>query len=142
MFRYVTQLNLRDTDAAGVAFFAAYYAIAHDTYEAYLRQVGRPLSSWLAEVHLPIVHSEADYKAPLRLDDPLEVLMRCVKLGERSFTMSYDFISLQKHLARLQTVHVAVDSSNNVPPEAVSLPDELREALEPLTLKGRECSQQ
>ena len=141
MFRYVTQLNLRDTDAAGVAFFAAYYAIAHDAYEAYLRQAGCPLSSWLAEVHLPIVHSEADYKAPLRLDDPLEVFVSCTRLGERSFTMSYDFISLQKQLARLHTVHVAVASSTDAS-QAVSLPSALREALEPLTLEGGESSQQ
>ena len=48
-----------------VAFFASYYAMAHDAYEAFLSENGRPLSSWLDQVRLPIVHSEADYQAPL-----------------------------------------------------------------------------
>lgn len=128
MFRYATELKLRDTDAAGVAFFANYYAIAHEAYESFLCHLNRPLSSWLSEVHLPIVHSEADYKAPIRLSDPFEVLLSCERLGNRSFTLSYDFVSGDKLLAHLTTVHVAVASPPSEP-KAISLPEELRVAL-------------
>ena len=131
MFRYDTELNLRSTDAAGVAFFASYYAIAHDAYEAYLRSEGRPLSLWLDEVCLPIVHSEADYTAPLTLDQPFTVLVRCEKIGHRSFTLSYEFVKDVKVFARLQTVHVAV-SIKTESAQSTSLPSELRTVLERL----------
>ena len=49
MFRYSTTLKLRDTDAAGVAFFAAYFAIAHDAYESFLISQGAHLRSWLGD---------------------------------------------------------------------------------------------
>ena len=125
MFRYSTCLKLRDTDAAGVAFFASYYAMAHDAYEAFLSENGRPLNSWLDQVHLPIVHSEADYQAPLRLADPFDIELTCLKIGERSFTMAYLFCSEGEVLASVKTVHVAVQLDLNSKTKAVSLPAEL-----------------
>ena len=113
MFRYSTCLKLRDTDAAGVAFFASYYAMAHDAYEAFLNENGRPLNSWLNQVHLPIVHSEADYQAPLRLADSFDIEVTCLKIGERSFTMAYIFCREGKELASVKTVHVAVQFELN-----------------------------
>lgn len=136
MFRYSTCLKLRDTDAAGVAFFASYYAVAHDAYEAFLSENGRPLSSWLDEVHLPIVHSEADYQAPLRLGDPFVVEVTCLKIGKRSFTLSYIFCSEGKVLASLKTVHVAVQFDLNSKTKAVSLPSELIGRLRLIEVKA------
>ena len=92
MFRYSTTLKLRDTDAAGVAFFAAYFAIAHDAYESFLISQGAHLRSWLGEVHLPIVHSNADYTAPVKLGDGFDVEVSCGRIGQKSFTLSYHFL--------------------------------------------------
>ncbi len=133
VFRYATELKLRDTDAAGVAFFAAYYAIAHDVYESFLHQHGASLTTWLSQVHLPIVHSEADYTAPLRLGDSFEVILRCDRIGERSFTLTYEFTSAVGSLAQLKTIHVAVPS-RMTSEEVVSalLPERLRELLHQL----------
>lgn len=150
MFRYSTELKLRDTDAAGIAFFAAYYAIAHDAYERFLSQSSRPLSSWLAEVHLPIVHSQAQYQAPLRLGEAFEVLITCVNMGTRSFTLSYEFIKKGEltPLAQLQTVHVAVGSasvqdalspdSNASKAQAVPIPTEFKKLLSTLSKNNEE----
>ena len=129
MFRYSTCLKLRDTDAAGVAFFASYYAIAHDAYEAFLSEQGCSLDSWLDQVHLPIVHSEADYKAPLRLGDAFIIEVTCLKIGERSFTINYNFRIKNKILASLKTVHVAVQKDQNSKNQAVGLPAKLKSLL-------------
>ena len=129
VFRYPTTLNLRDTDSAGVAFFASYFAIAHNAYEALLKSRGARLSDWLGEVHLPIVHSSADYQAPIRLGDSFDVEVSCTRIGRASFTLSYHFYSADRvSLARLKTVHVAVkvqgESHTSTP-----LPEQVRELL-------------
>ncbi|MAD59977.1 MAG: hypothetical protein CMH49_00505 [Myxococcales bacterium] len=129
MFRYSTCLKLRDTDAAGVAFFASYYAIAHDAYEAFLSEQGYSLVSWLDQVHLPIVHSEADYKAPLRLGDAFTIEVTCLRIGERSFTINYDFCVEDKVSASLKTVHVAVQKDQSLKTKAIGLPAKLKSLL-------------
>ena len=130
MFRYSTTLKLRDTDAAGVAFFAAYFAIAHDAYESFLVSCGAHLRDWLGEVHLPIVHSHADYTAPLRLSDAFEVELTCPRVGEHSFTLHYHFVDHvhERTLARLETVHVAVKFDDRKH-ESVPLPEQVRSVL-------------
>ena len=136
MFRYSTYLKLRDTDAAGVAFFASYYAIAHDAYEAFLNEQGRSLNHWLDQVNLPIVHSEADYKAPLRLGDAFVIEVTCLKISERSYTLNYTFLNESGVLALIQTVHVAVSPDLDSKLKAVSLPAELKSLLNLIKVKA------
>ena len=135
MFRYPTTLKLRDTDAAGVAFFASYFAIAHDAYETRIDHQGATLKEWLGEVHLPIVHAQSDYSAPLRLGDAFIVELVCTRIGSRSFTLSYTFRSGKYSdsdapiLAQLETVHVAVTQQEM---RSVSIPEALRNLLKGL----------
>lgn len=131
LFRHTTTLKLRDTDAAGVAFFGAYYSIAHDVYESYLASRGVSLAQWLNEIHLPIVHSEAIYTAPIRLGDRFEVHLSCSRLGTSSFTLSYRFLQGERSLAQLKTVHVAVDQQSS-PPKSLPLPTSISEQISPL----------
>ena len=90
-------LTLRDTDAAGVAFFAAYFSLAHEAYERALAACGAPLHTWLDELHLPIVHAEADYSAPMRLGDQLTLHVGYAKLGKRSFEICTTFTHTTPH---------------------------------------------
>ena len=135
VFKYSTTLKLRDTDAAGVAFFASYFAIAHDAYETWVERQGVTLKDWLGEVHLPIVHAQSDYRAPLRLGDAFTVELTCRRVGARSFTLNYIFRSNEQGdpparlLAQLETVHVAVSQETM---SSVSLPHMLATQLEQL----------
>lgn len=133
MFRFSTELKLRDTDAAGVAFFASYYAIAHEAYETFLKDQQAPLHTWLDTVHLPIVHSEADYNAPVTLGTPFVVNLSCERLGDRSFTLKYEFISSKKLLAYVKTVHVAVKVNDEQgKTRSTELPSRLKSLLSKL----------
>ena len=79
MHSYETVIRLQHTDAAGVVFFARYFELAHLAFEDMLDAIGHPLPSDLANsaLILPPVHAEADYKAALRLGDPVHVDGRC-----------------------------------------------------------------
>ena len=128
MYTHETQLMLRDTDAAGVAYFGADYAIAHEVYERALSIKGVGLGIWLKSVHLPIVRSEAEYKAPIFLGDQLTLRLGWVRIGQTSFTLKVHFGVHREGLLQsagwVQTVHVAVFEG-----ATTALPDALRVAL-------------
>lgn len=129
-FDYRFCVRLHDTDAAGVMFFAHLFRYAHDAYEACLSMLGLDLASLIAAggPQLPLVHAEADYRAPLRHGDQVWVRVTLERLGNQSFTLGYLFAGVDgRERARARTVHVAMDPLLGGP---VNLPSALRNALE------------
>ena len=81
LFRHPLQVRLHAIDAAGVMFFAHLFRYAHDAYEAYMARIGLPLPEVIQRRHwlLPLVHAEADYRAPMRHGERLEVAVRIAR---------------------------------------------------------------
>lgn len=81
-----------ETDAAGIVHFATYLRWFEDAEHAWLRALG-------ASVHedrpdggfrgFPRVHVEADYKAPLRFEDPVEVHADVRTLGRSKVVYAF-----------------------------------------------------
>lgn len=131
-FEYRFSIRLHDTDAAGVLFFAHLLRYAHDAYEAFMEQAGFSLAELIdgAGPHLPLVHAEADFPAPLRHGERVRVRLRLARLGGSSFTLEYEFLGSEGGIrARARTVHVAIAPGGGGP---VPLPAALRRRLEAL----------
>ena len=129
MHSFDTVIRLQHTDAAGVVFFARYFELAHLAYEDLLDGIGQalPRDMGRASLILPIVHAESDYRAALRIGDPLRIDVTVLELRSRSFTLGYRFRRPDgEDVARLQTVHAAVDTASG---RSTGLPEDLREAL-------------
>lgn len=111
MFEHQVTVRLHDTDAAGVLYFAHQFRIAHETYEAFMAAAGFGLGDLLraGATALPIVHAEADYRAPLRVGDELTVSLSVKRLGRTSFTLDYSLVRAGRVVGRVTTAHVAVD---------------------------------
>jgi YbgC/YbaW family acyl-CoA thioester hydrolase len=133
MFDYEMRVRLQHTDAAGVVFFSEQFALAHAAYEAYLASQQLPLEQFIdeGEVHLPIIHADADFQAPLRLGDRLHLQLRSDRVGDSSFALATRIIRADDGTvtSEITTVHVAVDSEAR---EKVALPDRLRAVIEGL----------
>jgi len=132
-FHHSFTVPFQDIDAAGVVFFAHLFRYAHESYEALMTHIGFPLHGLLREQRhlLPLVHAEADYRQPLELGDTLHIQVTVEALGESSFTLRYHIEDdQQQEHASVQTVHVAVDAASRQP---ITLPDDLREALQDYT---------
>jgi 1,4-dihydroxy-2-naphthoyl-CoA hydrolase len=86
-------VRFADIDAAGIAFFSRMYEWSHFAYEEALASVGLPLMDLLetSEVLMPLVHSEADYKAPCRLGDKLSIAVVIETSTQRSVTWKFTF---------------------------------------------------
>lgn len=108
------QIRMHDTDAAGHLFFGALFRIAHDALEDFAASEGFSLGKLLEkkELFFVIVHAAADYVAPLRLGDKVEVQITVSKVGQRSFSVDYRFLKGGEEAARAKTVHVAINPSS------------------------------
>lgn len=130
MFRYTTRITLRDADAAGVLFFARYFSLAHDAYEAFLEAQGFGVGRILNEESyiIPIVRAEAEYKAPLRVGQTAIVRLHVAELRRRTFSIVCELLTPENKVACLvRTVHVVVDKATG---RSVPLPRPLVAALE------------
>lgn len=132
MYIYQTKIKLHDTDAAGILFFANQFKMVHDAYEGLLEMIGFGFAELIRHKNffLPIVHAQADFKAPLFVGDPIEIHVRVAHLGTTSFTLDYQlFNAKQELIGTAQTIHVTTDKSSK---QKISIPKEIRGKLEGL----------
>ncbi len=131
MFTYHTIVHLKDTDATGVLYFAQQFSMALKTWETYLAHAGLSLGDILESTDflMPIVHAEADFKAPLRVGDKISVYLVIEKIGTTSFTTKYLVNKGETLVGTVGLVHVTVAKANK---EAIPLPKNLLPLLLPL----------
>jgi len=124
-------VRLYDTDAAGFLFYGSQFRIAHAALEEFLAHVGLPIAGVIRrrEVLFPVVHAEADYRAPLTAGDRLTMRVGVRALGERSFTIAYCFLlSDGREAGSVVTVHSALDPATGA---SCPLPEAVRAAFAP-----------
>ena len=109
-FRCRRIVEFRDTDAAGIAHFTAFFFWMESTEHEFLRQLGirvvdndpedkESLCQEVAsgksdcdlEVSWPRVSVSADYKAAVRFGDTLDVFIAVAELGSSSITYRFRF---------------------------------------------------
>lgn len=124
-------IRLNDTDAAGVIYFASAQRIAHEALEEAFELKGLNLGEVLesGDTVTPVVHAEADYIAPIRLGDKLDIEVRCERVGDTSYVIAYRLLKGGQVVAHAKTVHVAVARSTGA---KKPLPDRLRKLLSDL----------
>ena len=110
-YRWEYQIQLRDTDAAGVVYFANFLTICHAAYEASLSAAGIDLRLLIggSEVALPIVHASGDFKQPLYCGDRIKIFLGPTRISESEFHVSYRLcLAESKVAATVLTKHVAI----------------------------------
>lgn len=131
MYTHETTVKLRDTDAAGVMYFARQFDFAHDAYQEYVTMKGYSFRRLLDENKFmqAIVHAESDYSAPVRCGDRITVQVRAERIGTTSFTIAYEILCNGEPAGEAKTVHVTID---RVTREPIPIPEELRGIIEEL----------
>jgi 1,4-dihydroxy-2-naphthoyl-CoA hydrolase len=113
-FTYPRTIYFRDTDAAGVVYFANALSICHEAYEASLTQAGINLKEFFAhpEYALPIVHANIDFRRPMYCGEQYEVQVKSRSLSANKFEISYSILLPQVPefvAAQAVTVHLCID---------------------------------
>lgn len=125
MTRHTVTVRLHHTDAAGVLFYGRLFELAQEALEEALAAGGLPLGELLrgGGFRLPVVHAEADYTAPVRAGDVLEVRL-AFQAGDRSLRVGAEFVDAAgRQVAAARVVHAAVSVATGT---AVPLPDAVR----------------
>ena len=129
MFAYKRKIRFQDTDAAGVIFFPNQFCFYQEAFEAFLESIGYDLAMVTRKnrYHLPVVHAEADYNAPLRLGDTIEIQLKIAHIGSSSLTFQANILKQGKIRAgSVKVVHVSVDARTR---KKTPLPQNLREKM-------------
>ena len=130
MFVYKRKIRFQDTDAAGVIFFPNQFCLYQEAFEAFLELAGYDLAAVTKanKYHLPVVHAEADYSAPLCLGDPIEIHLKVAHIGNSSLTFQADILKRGKiHTGGVKVVHVCISGRTR---KKTPLPKTLRQKLE------------
>ena len=115
-FIYDRTIHFRDTDAAGVVYFANGLSICHEAYEASLAASGIELKSFFrgGAIAVPITHASIDFFKPMFCGDRIAVSLVKTLLSHDSFQIEYQlFFDIEsdekKAIARALTKHVCID---------------------------------
>jgi 1,4-dihydroxy-2-naphthoyl-CoA hydrolase len=130
MFAYRMTVQLHQTDAYSIMFFAKQFEFCHDCLQAYLTANGLPLAPTRAEAEFvaAVVHAESDYQAPIRVGDVLTIEYRVAEIGTTSFTNRYSFRNqLGKVVGEATIVQVTLDPKTS---QKCPVPSKLRSVLE------------
>ena len=125
-------IQLHDTDAAGILFFANQLKIVHNVYESMLKKIGFGFRERFeaSDFFIPIVHAETDFLFPLTVGDTVEVKLSVENIGETSFALSYELTIFDGTLVgTAKTIHVTIDPKSR---KKIPLPDAFRKKLEEL----------
>ncbi len=83
-FSHPLRVRWGECDAQGIVFNVNYFLYFDVAMTEWMRALGFDAGN---QVDFFTVHAEADYRAPAKFDDMLEVKARCVRLGTKSMTI-------------------------------------------------------
>lgn len=134
MKAFTSELRVRfgDVDAAGIAYFPRIYGYLHEAFEElWERHCGVRYQELISVRRLgfPLVHSEVDFRAPLRFGDRPEMRITCTRLGHSSFELRYRIYNSGVLAVDARQTTASVDLDSLAP---LRLPEEFRRRFEEL----------
>jgi acyl-CoA thioester hydrolase len=127
--RFPVRVYFEDTDAGGIVYYANYLKFAERARTEMMRAAGAEHAAMMREsgTMFAVRRCEADFLAPARLDDALEVETAIVELGRASLWAEQIVRRDGQDLARLR-VRLACIGADGRP---AALPKRVRAALDP-----------
>jgi acyl-CoA thioester hydrolase len=113
-------VRFRDVDAMGHVNNAVFLTYIEDARIAFLRRIGAEVPEMI------LARAEIDFRAPLSEGDELEIGVRSLRVGTKSFELEYELRVGDKLAAEAKTVIVSYDYAAGQP---VAVPDHWREKL-------------
>jgi 4-hydroxybenzoyl-CoA thioesterase/acyl-CoA thioester hydrolase len=127
------RVEFRDTDAAGIVHFSAFFFWMESVEHELLRSVGVAVVDRGADgvdASWPRVSASCDYLAAVRFGDELEVSVSVEAVGRTSVTYAFAFAHDGLSVARGRVVAVRCLIRPNAKPEAVAIPADIVRRLD------------
>jgi 4-hydroxybenzoyl-CoA thioesterase len=125
-----------DCDPAGIVYFPRFFDFFHQAMETWFSAIGAPYADVIGVRRLgfPAVHTHADFRAPTRFGEAIDVELRVAELGHTSIRFAYDVRAPGDAHPRVmgETVCVVMDLAPESPTHrrAIPMPEDLRARVE------------
>ena len=124
MFVHCERVRFRDLDPMGHVNNAVFLTYIESARFAFLKHIGA--APTLEDMTLVVARVEIDFRAPVRLDDEVEISASVSRFGEKSFDLEHELRVGGNVVAEAKTVLVTYDYSKREP---MPIPDAWREKL-------------
>ena len=131
-FTTTVQVRFGHVDPAGIVYFPRIYDYIHEVFEEiWERHVDERYYKILSvdRVGFPLVHSEVDFKSPLRFGDRPQGRGSCFRLGRSSLGLRYRFDVDGRECVDARMITACVDLARS---KSFELPARYRAAFEKL----------
>lgn len=116
-----------EVDQQKVVYHMWYLAYFEDARNAMLAERGLPLRGLQKMgLDLQIVHYELDWRAPVRWEDRLQILVDVVRIGNTSFRLRYEATAGERSAVVGEATYVVIDCESGRP---ARVPDRLEHVL-------------
>ncbi|HVC96228.1 MAG TPA: thioesterase family protein [Pirellulales bacterium] len=130
-FRTTRRVEFRDTDAAGIIHFSAFFHYMEEVEHEFLRSLG--LSVLARDEHgvvsWPRVAASCNFRTAVRFEDVLDVELRLARIGEKSVTYAFRFAHQGREVADGEITAVCCRMPRDGPPRSMPIPPEVRARL-------------
>lgn len=128
------RVEFRDTDAAGIVHFSAFFLWMESAEHELLRAAGLHVFDPLPEgaaLSWPRVSASCDYASAVRFGEEVEIRVGVAELGRTSVTFAFRFEHAGIHVATGRVVAVRCMMRPGWKPEPVPIPEEIAARLLP-----------
>jgi 4-hydroxybenzoyl-CoA thioesterase/acyl-CoA thioester hydrolase len=135
-FTATRRVEFRDTDAAGIMHFAAFFPLMESVEHEFLRHLGLSVLAHDADgpFSWPRVHAHCDYRAAAKFEDVLTVILSISRLGEKSVTYLFDIRNDHQPVAEGRITAVCCRlSSERGPLQSIPIPASIADKLRPFS---------
>jgi len=132
-FKTQRRVEFCETDAAGIAHFAAFFPYMEQAEHAFLRHLGLRVVSRDEEglISWPRVSARCDYQGAAHFEDVLDVALKVAKLGTRSVTYAIEFSRDGQVMAKGSVTAVCCRVGPGQRLDSIDIPPAFREKLQP-----------
>jgi acyl-CoA thioester hydrolase len=130
-FQTTRRVEFRDTDAAGIMHFSAFFTMMESVEHEMLRSVGTSVVTRDAAgtISWPRVAARCDYRGAARFEDLLSITLHVSRLGDKSVTFAFRFEHHENLVAEGQITAVCcrIDPDGHL--HSIPIPPAIRSAL-------------
>ena len=130
-FTTTKRVEFRDTDAAGIVHFSAFFPMMEAAEHEMLRSLGISVMDLSDPDHVtwPRVAAHCDYLSAARFEDELVIKVTVEKIGKSSVNYAFEFTREDQPIARGKLTAVCCRLPERGGLEKVSIPDSIRQLL-------------
>ena len=123
-FHTKRRVEFRDTDAAGIVHFSAFFVYMEQAEHEMLRSLGLSVAAHddEGEISWPRIAASCEFLNPARFEEVLDVEVVVDRLGRKSVTYTFSFTRDDTPIARGSTTAVCCRIRSGLPPQSMEIP--------------------